>query len=114
MVHSNVRAMDTGLANSDNGYVLIPTSGARYATVQCEIAPSGTGAGTWASASLSLQRGNNANGPFYALESPVTITAPGITAAVDLKGFAYLVLFVGTAEAGLYLNVYTSLSNAPA
>lgn len=114
--YRKVRANEVGLIVSDGGPMPIPTEGYRYATVHAEPFADGTAAPTWSTAVLTVKRGNSPAGPFYGLESAVTVTnSTRMSAAFDLRGFGFLAVEVTTAEGSdRFLNVYVCLSNTPA
>jgi len=70
--------------------------------------------GTWGTAVLTLKRSNDRI-TFVALSSPTTMTAAGMTAAIDVSGFAWLAVEATTLEgsaAYAELNVSAKSDNA--
>lgn len=75
---------------------VIPVGDFSVCTIQVD--PSSA---AWATAVMTVKRGNRQDGPFYALETATTITNPGaITSAIDVSGFEFLRVDVTTGEGG--------------
>lgn len=68
------------------------------------------GGTAWSAGVLTLKVSNRKEGPFMALPSTVTLTnAAPVTAVVDVRGYAYAVLDVTTAESNVVLDIAVCL-----
>lgn len=72
---------------------VIPTDDATTASVHAYPITA-----AWGTAVLTIKRSNDPSGGFEALSTPVTLTATGFTAAIDVTNIGYLRVDVTTAE----------------
>lgn len=67
----------------------------------------------WSAGVVTLKVGNDQGGPFRALPSSITLTASApVTSIVDVRGYAWAVLDVTTAEASVSLDFSVCLYRA--
>ena len=91
---------------SNGGSSVFSLMGAEYMSVTA----ASIGSTAWSAGVLTLKVSNHREGPFMALPSTITITnsAP-VSAVVDVRGYAYAVLDVTTAESGVVLDIAACL-----
>ncbi len=97
----------TGRAYSaEGGTAVISLMGAEYMSVTA----TSVGTTAWSSGVLTLKVSNSKEGPFMALPSSITLTnAAPVTTVVDVRGYAYAVLDVTTAQSSVVLDLSACL-----
>jgi hypothetical protein len=96
-------ASTSGWSASATGLpMVLDCAGLNVATVQAQS----IGATAWSTAVLTVYRSNVMPGSgVYALETVTTITAPGISAALDVSAFRYLIVSKTTTQSGVSIQV---------
>jgi hypothetical protein len=97
----------TGRAYSaEGGTSVLSLMGAEYMSVTA----TSVGTTAWSSGVLTLKVSNSKEGPFMALPSSITLTnAAPVTTVVDVRGYAYAVLDVTTAQSSVVLDLSACL-----
>lgn len=102
-----VSIANTGRAYSpEGGTSVISLMGAEYMSVTA----TSVGSTAWSSGVLTVKVSNSKDGPFMALPSSITLTnAAPVTTVVDVRGYAYAVIDVTTAQSGVVLDLSACL-----
>lgn len=86
-----------GLCSSEGSRAVVVPVGASSSAAVLVDDQSGDGTG-WSTAVIEVVRSTSAGGPWFPLASAVTFAAPGMSAAIDTAGAAYLAVRVNTPE----------------